>query len=99
MTLPFRIMPARKLKLNCLILGNDPSRIFTVEISDTENVSILKKEIRGENQDAFKDFDTKRLVLWKVSLPINRQFQQMLVSTCQVSMRRVYSTHSSLTRI
>ena len=71
-------MSARILELNCLILGDDPSLIFTVEISETRPVSILKKEIWKENRNSFKAVDADTLVLWKVSLPVNENFKQIL---------------------
>jgi hypothetical protein len=44
------------------------SHVFTVEIIDTKTVSILKKEIWEEKQNAFKGVDADTLILWKVSI-------------------------------
>jgi hypothetical protein len=46
-----------------LVLGDDPSHLFTVNIPDNDNVSALKKEIWKEKQNAFKGVDADRLDL------------------------------------
>lgn len=38
------------LQLNCWVLGDDPNRIFPVEIAGTKTVGSLKKAIKDENQ-------------------------------------------------
>jgi Crinkler effector protein N-terminal domain len=42
------IMPTL-VQVNCLVLGEDRSDIFTIEIEDTNTVSILKSAIRDAN--------------------------------------------------
>ena len=55
------------LSLNCYLLDNDPSSsMFTIDISETKNVSILKDLIK-EKMD-LKEVSAG-LVLWKVDLP------------------------------
>jgi hypothetical protein len=49
-----------------LVLGDDSSRLFTVKISSSENVSILKKAIKEEKKHALEGVDADTLVLWKV---------------------------------
>ncbi|KAJ3498893.1 hypothetical protein NLJ89_g10162 [Agrocybe chaxingu] len=56
------------LSLNCWLFGDDVEEVFTIKISPTENVSILKSMIKEEN--AFS-FPAKELSLWKVSLPLD----------------------------
>jgi Crinkler effector protein N-terminal domain len=68
----------RTLELNCLVLGDDPGLIFTVKISEGEYVCALKKEIWKENRNKFKDVRPDALILWKVSLPVNRKLKQKL---------------------
>ena len=53
------------LNLNCLIYGDDPEDGFTVQISETANVSILKTFI-NDNQKLKLDRDTGTLRVWKV---------------------------------
>ena len=59
------------LALNCLVSGDDPDHIFTIEIANTKNVSALKKAIKAEKQVAFQHVDADTLVLWKVSCPVD----------------------------
>ena len=56
------------LTLNCWILGDEPGRIFTVEIPGSKTVSILKKAIKEEDKDVnvFHGIGAKLLDLWKV---------------------------------
>ena len=59
------------LSLNCLVVGDDPDRMFTVEIPKNKNVSILKKIIKEENPSSLGNVDVKNLDLWQVSFPID----------------------------
>jgi hypothetical protein len=54
------------LELNCLVLGDVSSRVFTVKIANTENVSALKKLIKVEKKPAFDHVPADTLDLWKV---------------------------------
>ncbi|CAA7268435.1 unnamed protein product [Cyclocybe aegerita] len=55
------------IAINCLISGDDPDKIFTVEISSNKNVSILKDIIKGKKQ-ALSSIDAMEIRLFKVSL-------------------------------
>jgi hypothetical protein len=59
------------LSLNCLVLGDEPERMFTVKIPKTDNVSILKKLINEKNSNSFGNIDSKNIDLWKVDLHID----------------------------
>jgi len=59
------------ISLNCLVVGNDPDRIFTVNIPKTENVSILKKLIKEEKAPHLDHVAASDLDLWQVSFPID----------------------------
>lgn len=67
--------PLALLKLNCLVFGDGHRQIFTVKIAGTENVSELKKMIRGKKVHAFSNMDANDLLLWKVSLPADENLQ------------------------
>jgi len=56
------------LELNCLVLGDDRSHIFTIEIPDTKTVSALKKAIKDEKKPAFDHIPADTLILWNVSV-------------------------------
>jgi len=55
------------LGLNCLILGHDPRRVFSVKIASLETVSYLRKAIKDKKQHTFTGIDADLLDLWKVS--------------------------------
>ena len=57
------------LELNCLVLGDEPSLIFTVKISETKFFSILKDEIWKEKTPKFNHVPAFKLVVRKVSFP------------------------------
>src|ERR1700722_16379342 len=69
---------ASVLELNCLVLGDDTSHIFTVKIPDNDNVSTLKNAIWTKNRPVFDHIPAHQLVLWKVSLPDDENLQQTL---------------------
>ena len=71
---------ANALALNCLVSGDDPDRIFTIEIAKTKNVGALKKAIKDENEHLFQHVDAKTLVLWKVSLPVDESLKENLIN-------------------
>ena len=63
------------LQLNCLVSGDIPGHIFTIEIADNKNVGALKDAIWDKNQHTFKHVDAHALVLWGVSLPYDDSLQ------------------------
>ena len=50
------------LSANCL-LGDDSTKVFTVKIPESENVSVLKKMIKEENNHDLAHLDAKDLIL------------------------------------
>ena len=63
--------PTQLLSLNCFLLGDHPDRMFTVEILNNKNVSILKKLIKEENPMSLDNVDVENIDLWRVSFPID----------------------------
>ncbi|KAF8157793.1 hypothetical protein B0H34DRAFT_844095 [Crassisporium funariophilum] len=59
------------LSLNCLIVGEDPDRTFTVKIPKTENISILKDLIKEKKPSSLRNIDAKNIDLWQISFPID----------------------------
>jgi Crinkler effector protein N-terminal domain len=68
------------LKLNCLVLGQDSSHIFLIEIPVNKSVYNLKKAIREENEPTFREFDAHDLQLFKVSIPVNEEIDETLAT-------------------
>jgi hypothetical protein len=58
------------LELNCLVLGDDSSHIFTIEIQGTKNISALKEVIKDKKKHTYH-VDADALKLFKVSLPVD----------------------------
>ena len=59
--------PDLELCLLCWVHGEDHNSIFPVNISVTETIGALKKEIRKEMEPDFDDIPMGALKLWKVS--------------------------------
>ena len=59
------------LSLNCLVLGDESEKMFTVKIENTENVSILKDLIKEKNPSSLGNIDVKNIDLWQVSFPMD----------------------------
>jgi len=55
------------MELNCLVLGDDPSRIFGVQIASTASVYSLKKAIKELKSYEFNNINACCLELWRVS--------------------------------
>ena len=66
------------LDLNCLVLGHDTSRIFPIEIAERKTVGALKDVIKDKKEHAFRHVDADALLLWKVSIPVNRSLTENL---------------------
>ena len=72
MTQPvFVLDPTQLLSLNCLVLGDDLKKVFTVKIDKTENVSILKKLIKEENAPHLDHLAPSELNLWMFDRHLN----------------------------
>ena len=59
------------LSLNCFLLGDDPNRMFTVEIPNNKNVSILKDLIKEKKAPHLDHVAASDLDLWKAEFPID----------------------------
>jgi hypothetical protein len=60
------------------VLNDDTSHIFPIEIAESKTVGALRKAIKDEKRHAFKHVDADTLVLWKVSIPVNRSLTENL---------------------
>jgi hypothetical protein len=60
--------PTQLLSLNCLVVGDDLKKVFTVEVEKTKNVSILKKLIKEEKAPHLDHVAASDLDLWNISL-------------------------------
>jgi Crinkler effector protein N-terminal domain len=58
------------LVLNCVVHGDDSSRVFTIEIEGTKNVSALKELVKDKNKP-FDHVPARALDIFKVSFPVD----------------------------
>ena len=70
------------LELNCLVLGDDSSHIFTIEIQGTKNISVLKELIKDKNKPAFDHVPAHALKVFKDSLPMDNDLDAKLMRFC-----------------
>ncbi|KAF9287534.1 hypothetical protein BGZ68_001690 [Mortierella alpina] len=61
---------ADELKLICLVAAEPTSNAFSVKASSALIVDELKKLIKTEKSNDFSDVDADKLTLWRVSIPI-----------------------------
>ncbi|KAG1843677.1 hypothetical protein F4604DRAFT_251848 [Suillus subluteus] len=59
------------LKLNCIVLGNDPRRVFEIKVAPTASVSALQNVIKGAKKPQFDHITADSLELWKVDPPVD----------------------------
>jgi Crinkler effector protein N-terminal domain len=69
---------AKFVELNCLILGDDESRIFVVKIEKTKTIASLKDSVKRKKSQSFHGIDANTLDLWKVSIPVNKHFGDVM---------------------
>ena len=61
-------LPMSTLSLNCLLLDDDSTKVFTVKVPESDNVSILKELIKEKKARHLAHLDASDLILWKVRL-------------------------------
>jgi hypothetical protein len=62
---------ATLLKLNCWVLGEESTRIFSVEIDPDKNVGELKRAIKQKKKLALDPISADSLDVYNVSIPID----------------------------
>ena len=74
-----RSLVGHNLQLNCLVLGDDPGRMFKVQIAETaDHVSDLRTLIKQERANTFRDVDAVYLDIYQVSLPDDAELDETL---------------------
>jgi Crinkler effector protein N-terminal domain len=64
------------LTLLCYILGDDPHKIFSIDIAPTRSVSHLQKAIKEEKNITLKNVKPDALYLWKTSITVESNFKE-----------------------
>ncbi|KAG1837969.1 hypothetical protein DFJ58DRAFT_846251 [Suillus subalutaceus] len=67
-------------KLNCIVLGNVPCRVFEIKIAPTASVSALQNVIKGAKKPQFGHVTADSLELWKVNLLVDNALKHTLES-------------------
>ena len=70
--------PITMLNLNCYLRGDPRNCAFAVHINDDKTVSKLRDAIKEEIRPKFDNVPANELVLWKNSVPINRDLKRPL---------------------
>ncbi|KAG9071583.1 hypothetical protein KI688_005796 [Linnemannia hyalina] len=65
--------------LFCLVEGEATSNAFPVEIGSTKTIGDLKELIKTEKTNVFSDVDADQLTLWRVSIPITDEDDEVLI--------------------
>jgi hypothetical protein len=61
----------RNVQLHCLLLGDDTTHIFSVDIADSQPVSALKDAIKDKKRPALDDVPADRLNIYQVSFAMD----------------------------
>ena len=61
--------PTQLLSVNCLSFKDEQTKAFTVKVSKTDNVSVLKDLIKAKKSPHLDHLAASDLILYKVSLP------------------------------
>jgi hypothetical protein len=64
------------LELNCFVVGDDATHIFSIEIANIKLVSALKDAIKVKKKLSLHHVHADALTLWKVSIPVNDDFKE-----------------------
>jgi hypothetical protein len=69
---------ANMITLQCRIQGDDPSRVFPVEVEPTKTVGTLKKTIKDEKRPEFDHIAADKLDLWTVAILLDGSLNKHL---------------------
>lgn len=66
------------LDLNCLLFGQDRSRIFVVDVPRSKNVFALKEAVHKKMSDVLQGINATNIDLWKVSFPCDDTLERRI---------------------
>ena len=88
--------PLIAMKINCYVRGDVPQNAFILDIDDDKTVDDLKKAVRENKRPNFDDANS--LILWNVSVPINRNLKNSVEALNLLESDALY-THEILSDI
>ncbi|KAG0250969.1 hypothetical protein BG011_007948 [Mortierella polycephala] len=88
----------KTLSLLCLISSELSSNAFKVKIDVTSDVSDLKDVVIVENPRAFEHIDANDLVLWHVTIPVDEDVEDEIITTDKVNAKRLLKGTGALSK-
>jgi Crinkler effector protein N-terminal domain len=76
LTVTRRVSITTMLRLFCYVRDDGYQNAFEVKIEEEESVATLKKFIKKEAAQTFRDMDAKSLVLWNKPVPFHRNLKE-----------------------
>ncbi|KAI1311546.1 hypothetical protein EDD11_003462, partial [Mortierella claussenii] len=91
-------MAANTLTLFCVISGGLASNAFPVQISSDETVGVLKNAIKANQTPAFDNIDANDLVVWCVTIPVDEDADDEIITAAKVNAKRLLKGTATLSR-
>ncbi|KAF9344265.1 hypothetical protein BGX26_004589, partial [Mortierella sp. AD094] len=88
--------PATTLILFCIVSGEQASNAFPIKISSTETIGEFKNAIKRGKPGTFKHIEASDLVIWRVSIPIDEDADDMTIMTNNIDFKRLLKATGSL---
>ena len=77
---------AAQLNLNYLVLSDNASCVFSIEITKSKTISVLRDAVKDKKRHAFQHVDTDALFLWKVDITIDESIaEEYYTEECSLS--------------
>ena len=67
---------AAQLNLNCLVLSDNASCVFSIKITKSKTISVLRDAIKDKKRHAFQHINTDALFLWKVDITVDESIAE-----------------------
>ncbi|KAF9922893.1 hypothetical protein BGZ67_010221, partial [Mortierella alpina] len=81
------------LTLFCLVDGEATSNAFSVKVSSSDTVDDLKELIKNKKAPEFDDIAVDRLTLWRVSIPMTRDNDELPILFNNISKEEKEKLH------
>ena len=84
----------RKVELNCFVYGDTPAveRIFPIVIARSRTVGTLKNLIKERKHPEFAHIAADRLILWNVSIPLDKNADNALKQLVLRDQKKLFPT-------
>ncbi|KAF9992477.1 hypothetical protein BGZ80_004047 [Entomortierella chlamydospora] len=89
---------ASTLSIFCVLSGELASTAFPIEISSNKTVGVLKDTIIGKKPSAFEHIDANDLKLWRVTIPIDDDEPDEVISASNLDTKRLLKGTGTLAK-